>query len=261
MSRPQEVSLARLLHVYETRAASGGRVVGGAGNRTRPPQRREDGDRSNGSPSTSDPDPTTGAVDGGGGGGGGGGGPGGGDGDGDGDGAGDGWRRGPKAHQHLEAMRRLLAEVRAHDASAADAYGKRVDRVEAMLEPYKKPAFCMGTSSSQVEWQPYKPPAPRQRRGVAGGGGGGLKGRGTSVKISEDGHAAMARQRDLQEGLTDEMVELASSIKANSVAMEASLKESRRELDAAEGNLERNLGGVKTAVGRQLTVYKLNASG
>jgi hypothetical protein len=41
----------------------------------------------------------------------------------------------------------------------------------------------------------------------------------------------------------------ASSIKANSVAMEASLRESRRELDAAEGSLERNVGGVKAAVG------------
>jgi hypothetical protein len=32
--------------------------------------------------------------------------------------------------------------------------------------------------------------------------------RGTSVRLGEDGQAAMARQRDLQEGLTDEMVEL-----------------------------------------------------
>ena len=49
------------------------------------------------------------------------------------------------------------------------------------------------------------------------------------------------------------MVELASSIKANSVAMEASLRESRRELDAAEGSLERNVGGVKAAVGGACT--------
>jgi hypothetical protein len=45
----------------------------------------------------------------------------------------------------------------------------------------------------------------------------------------------MARQRDLQEGLTDEMAELASSIKGNAMAMEASLKESRRELDSVVG--------------------------
>jgi|AntAceMinimDraft_1070359.scaffolds.fasta_scaffold37323_1 SNARE protein 1 len=56
---------------------------------------------------------------------------------------------------------------------------------------------------------------------------------------------AMAQQQGLQEGLTDEMAELASSIKNNSLAMEASLKESRRELDAAEGDLARNLGGVR----------------
>ena len=280
MSRPQEVSLARLLHIYEARAAGAG--VGGTGgvssavaNKTaRPPSQRWDGagnvDRGIGAASTSDPnylraaaatttthrgdsnkvgddddsDPYAVVVD----------------------SDPDAWRRGPKAHQHLEAMRTLLAEVRSHsDANVADAYAKRVDRVEAMLEPYKKPAFCM--ASSQVEWTPYtKPVVPlRQRRGGDRGGGrssaGNAKGRGTSVKISEEGQAAMARQRDLQEGLTDEMAQLASGLKANSLAMEASLKESRRELDEAEGNLERNLGGVKTAVGRQSAIYKLNASG
>lgn len=176
----------------------------------------------------------------------------------------DGWRRGPKAQQHLEAMKTLLAEVRAFDADAAATYATRVERVERMLEPYGKPAFCVATSAP--EWRPYRSPLPTRRRGVGGGGkasggGGAGRARGTSVKLSEDARAAMARQRDLQEGLTDEMVELASSIKANSLAMEASLKESRRELDAVETNLERNVDGVKTAVSRQSAIYKLNASG
>jgi hypothetical protein len=163
MSRPQEVSLARLLHVYETKAAAGGAAVGVTGsgsgtagsNRTRPPQ-RSGGGRNNGgaTTSTSDSGPTSvGADDGGGGGGGGRGGGGGGGGgaasDGAGagevDGDGDGWRRGPKAHQHLEAMRTLLAEVRAHDADAADAYGKRVDRVEAMLVGLSRLPGCHST--------------------------------------------------------------------------------------------------------------------
>ena len=81
------------------------------------------------------------------------------------------------------------------------------------------------------------------------------------MKLSEDGQAAMARQRELQEGLTDEMADLASSIKGNALAMEASLKESRRELDSVEGSLDRNVAGVKHATGRQSAIYKLNASG
>lgn len=85
------------------------------------------------------------------------------------------------------------AQVRAHDAEAADAYGARVDRVEALLQPYNNPSYCM--ASSQVEWQPYKPPPlpalsqARARRGggVTGGSAGGARARGAAMKLSEAG--------------------------------------------------------------------------
>ena len=147
---------------------------------------------------------------------------------------------------------------------AADAYAARVDRVEASLRPHRRPDYCLG-SSSQAEWRPYKPPAdsatPRQRKRPGAGSSPGPHGRGEGVKLTEDGQAALRRQRDLQEGLTDEMVDLAGSIRANATAMERSLRQSRRELDEAETNLEKNLRGVKSANERQTTLKKLNRSG
>ena len=44
-------------------------------------------------------------------------------------------------------------------------------------------------------------------------------------------------------------------VKANALAMEASLRASRSELDAAEDQLSRNLHGVKREVGRQSAAY------
>ena len=228
MSRPQEVSLARLLRVYESKAATSSSAASASAST---PTRGSVASR----PASSD------APD-------------------------DDWRASAKAHQHVEAMRGLLVQVRAHDPAAADAYAARVDRVEASLRPHRRPDYCLG-SSSQAEWRPYKPPAdvasttPRQRKRPGAGSNPGPHGRGEGVKLTEDGQAALRRQRDLQEGLTDEMVDLAGSIRANAEAMERSLHQSRRELDQAETNLEKNLRGVKSANERQTKLKKLNRSG
>ena len=128
------------------------------------------------------------------------------------------------------------------------------------------------------EWRPYKPPAPVRRRatgsasspdpksssGVAtntAGGGASRQRREGGVKISDAGDAHIARQRAAQEELSDEMLELAGGIKANSLAMEASLRESRRELDVVEGSLDRNLAGVKKERSRQKAIYETNRRG
>ena len=44
----------------------------------------------------------------------------------------------------------MLAEVRAHDATAADRFKKRIDKIEASLQPYKRPSYCMATSQVEV---------------------------------------------------------------------------------------------------------------
>ena len=202
-----------------------------------------------------------------------------------------------KAHQHVEVMRGLVTEIRARDPATADAYAARVDRVASTVVALGDPSTSSSTSSSSSrhraapyvtaaagaasssarEWRPYKPPAPVRRRatgsasspdpksssGVAADtvGGAARQRRVGGVKISDAGDAHIARQRAAQEELTDEMLELAGGIKANSLAMEASLRESRRELDVVEGSLDRNLAGVKKERSRQKAIYETNRRG
>ena len=81
------------------------------------------------------------------------------------------------------------------------------------------------------------------------------------MKISHSGDAHLRRQRETQEQLTDEMLELAGGIKANSLAMERSLLDSKRELDAVEGSLDKNLAGVKNERKRKKAIYETNRKG
>ena len=277
-TRPQEVSLARLLRVYESKVASS---AGGAP--ASPPATPSRGRR--GAPSPSEEDAlTTGRRS----------------------RASDDERHAPggpsrpvfdavndaKAHQHVEVMRGLVTEIRARDPATADAYAARVDRVASTVVALGDPstssssrhraapyvtAAAGAASSSAREWRPYKPPAPVRRRatgsasspdpksssGVAADtvGGAARQRRVGGVKISDAGDAHIARQRAAQEELTDEMLELAGGIKANSLAMEASLRESRRELDVVEGSLDRNLAGVKKERSRQKAIYETNRRG
>ena len=278
-TRPQEVSLARLLRVYESKAASS---AGGAP--TSPPATPSRGRRGAPSPSEEEDAPTAGGRS----------------------RASDDERHAPggpsrpgfdavndaKAHQHVEVMRGLVTEIRARDPATADAYAVRVDRVASTVVALGDPgssssrhraapyvtAAAGAASSSAREWRPYKPPAPVRRRatgsasspdpksssGVAAntaGGGASRQRREGGVKISDAGDAHIARQRAAQEELTDEMLELAGGIKANSLAMEASLRESRRELDVVEGSLDRNLAGVKKERSRQKAIYETNRRG
>ncbi len=282
-TRPQEVSLARLLRVYESKVASS---AGGAP--ASPPATPSRGRRGAPSPSEEDALTTGGRSR-----------------------ASDDERHAPggpsrpvfdavndaKAHQHVEVMRGLVTEIRARDPATADAYAARVDRVASTVVALGDPSTSSSTSSSSSrhraapyvtaaagaasssarEWRPYKPPAPVRRRatgsasspdpksssGVAADtvGGAARQRRVGGVKISDAGDAHIARQRAAQEELTDEMLELAGGIKANSLAMEASLRESRRELDVVEGSLDRNLAGVKKERSRQKAIYETNRRG
>lgn len=280
-TRPQEVSLARLLRVYESKASSS---AGGAP--ASPPTTPSRGRRGAPSPSEEDAPATGGRSR-----------------------SSDDERRAPggpsrpgfdavndaKAHQHVEVMRGLVTEIRARDPATADAYAARVDRVASTVVALGEPSTTSSTSStsrhraapyvtaaagaassSSREWRPYKPPAPVRRRGHPGSASPNPKSSSSAaadagasrparreggVKISDAGDAHIARQRAAQEELTDEMLELAGGIKANSLAMEASLRESRRELDVAEGALDRNLGGVKKERSRQKAIYETNRRG
>ena len=262
MSRPQEVSLARLLRVYESKTASTSSPASPTSPPPTPTQRAVSSNLSTSDLSqdeTGDPSALPSAA------------------------PSDDWRRGGKARQHVEVMRGLVTEIRARDPTAADAYSKRVDRVHTALQlgnssSSSSPAYVTngGASTSRQEWRPYKPPPAVVRRRTAAaasaavtspnananvvGSSPARRGEG-GVKISQSGDAHLRRQRETQEQLTDEMLELAGGIKANSLAMERSLLDSKRELDAVEGSLDKNLAGVKNGRKRQKAIYETNRKG
>ena len=134
-TRPQEVSLARLLRVYESKAASS---AGGAP--TSPPATPSRGRRGAPSPSEEEDAPTAGGRS----------------------RASDDERHAPggpsrpgfdavnnaKAHQHVEVMRGLVTEIRARDPATADAYAARVDRVASTVVAPRDPSTSSSTSSS-----------------------------------------------------------------------------------------------------------------
>ena len=79
--------------------------------------------------------------------------------------------------------------------------------------------------------------------------------------LSRDDEAELGRQRAIQEGLTDEMSDLASALKRNALALEQGLERSNKVLNDVETRLERNVDGVKSSVRRQTAVYTANRRG
>ena len=268
MSRAQEVSLARLLRVYESKiASSSGRGAVPDANGT--PSARAAGDGTPGSGAYTDgvvdadastrtapssrgafhvderadadaeawSDPETAAL---------------------------------KRRQHVDAMRALLARVRTANPDAADAYAERVDAVAAWVatredgrdasgpfavggegDDESRPAEsaeaaeAMGGAPASAERDARVPASvaprtsrPRPRARVDGG---------SRLALSDRGEASLRRHRETRDALTDDLVGLAGAMRANAGAMERSLRESRKGLASLERDLDANVAATKTA--------------
>ena len=64
---------------------------------------------------------------------------------------------------------------------------------------------------------------------------------GAPLVLSHDGQGTLARHREAQDGLADDLVSLAGAIRENAAAMERSLAQSRAGLDSLESGLDRNV--------------------
>ena len=71
----------------------------------------------------------------------------------------------------------------------------------------------------------------------------------------------LRRQRAIQEGLTDEMSELASGLRANALALERGLGRSSAALTEVEARLERNVDVARASARRQTKAYRENGRG
>jgi hypothetical protein len=291
MSRAQEVSLARLLRVYESKiASSSGR--GGVPDANGTPSPRVARDGAPGSGTYDDgvvgadasssrgafdvaraedadaevfSDPATAAL---------------------------------KRRQHVDAMRALLARVRTANPDAADAYAERVDAVAAWVKArgdgrvaQTKKALASGaehlgggerddeasspaeTEADATETAETVETAETMSRGTLSNAG--VERRptigfvsapsprpsrprararadgGSKLTLSDAGEASLRRHRLTQDALTDDLVGLAAKMRLNAGAMEKSLLESRKGLASLERDLDANVASTRVANRRQ----------
>ena len=85
------------------------------------------------------------------------------------------------------------------------------------------------------------------------------KSRSKTVTASDE--IELRRQRAIQEGLTDEMSELASGLRANALALERGLGRSSAALTEVESRLERNVDVARASARRQTKAYRENGRG
>ena len=85
------------------------------------------------------------------------------------------------------------------------------------------------------------------------------KSRSKTVTASDE--VELRRQRAIQEGLTDEMSELASGLRANALALERGLGRSSAALTEVEARLERNVDVARASARRQTKAYRENGRG
>ena len=79
--------------------------------------------------------------------------------------------------------------------------------------------------------------------------------------LTTEDEGELRRQRVIQDGLTDEMSELARGLKANALALERGLGRSTTALEDAETKLSRNVDGARASVRRQTAAYRANRRG
>lgn len=289
MSRAQEVSLARLLRVYESKiASSSGRGAVPDANGTPSPRVARDGAPGSGTYDDgvvgADASASRGAFDvarae-----------------DADAEVFSDPATAALKRRQHVDAMRALLARVRTANPDAADAYAERVDAVHAWVKARGDGTDASGVfvfagggerddeaslqAETEAEATEATLPAPEAtetaetRSGISSNAA--VERRpgidslsalpsarpsrprararadgGLRRPLSDGGEASLRRHRATQDALTDDLVGLAANMRANAGAMERSLLESRKGLASLERDLDANVASTRVANRRQ----------
>ena len=192
-----------------------------------------------------------------------------------------------KRRQHVDAMRALVARVRTANPDAADAYAERVDAVAAWVATWGDgrgasgefarggegdddesppaeaaeaevviaggaPASTERDSSLNALQAPFSvAQSPRSSRPRARARADG----GSRLALSARGEASMRRHRSTQDALTDDLVGLAGAIRSNAGAMERSLRESRAGLASLERDLDANVAATTSANRRQKKLF------
>jgi len=192
-----------------------------------------------------------------------------------------------KRRQHVDAMRALVARVRTANPDAADAYAERVDAVAAWVATRGDGRGASGEFAGGGEGDDDESPPAEAAEASTGGAPASTGGApasterdsslnalqapfsvaqsprssrprararadgGSRLALSARGEASMRRHRSTQDALTDDLVGLAGAMRSNAGAMERSLRESRAGLASLERDLDANVAATTSANRRQ----------
>lgn len=191
-----------------------------------------------------------------------------------------------KFRQHVDAAREFMRALSTRGTMDDDAeerlrgYARRVDALELVYAQRKeelKEGARVAEKNGNIASTTTTPSSPTRRETrTSEGPTGGVnvrdvdastttttttKRRAAVKALTLEDEAELRRQRAIQEGLTDEMSELATGLKRNAVALEQGLQSSSKALENVESRLERNVADVKSSVRRQTDVYRANKRG
>ncbi len=196
-----------------------------------------------------------------------------------------------KRRQHVDAMRALVARVRTANPDAADAYAERVDAVAAWVATRGDGRGASGEFAGGGEGDDDESPPAEAAEASTGGAPASTGGApasterdsslnalqapfsvaqsprssrprararadgGSRLALSARGEASMRRHRLTQDALTDDLVGLAGAMRSNADAMERSLRESRAGLASLERDLDANVAATTSANRRQKKLF------
>jgi len=120
-------------------------------------------------------------------------------------------------------------------AAALAGYRSRTEALSAALRPTPRPAYLRAPVSRAATAElPRAQPRPAGAVAARGADPGASSLRRRVAPPSADTAATLRRHAALQEDLSDELVDMASSLKRNALALETGLRDSLRVLDAVE---------------------------
>jgi len=200
-----------------------------------------------------------------------------------------------KHKQILQSLRDGLKSIEGDvDAALLNAYALRIDRLD-VLHPATRGEGASTSGATMEEAKaddapPASAAAPRRASrptfattSTQRGGGGDritevvsdeydgstavsatrrrFHGQSSTKTLTAEDEVELKRQRAIQEGLTDEMSELASGLKANALALERGLGRSAEAVAVLESRLGANVSGVKSTTKRQDAAFRANRRG
>ncbi|EIE27024.1 hypothetical protein COCSUDRAFT_83583 [Coccomyxa subellipsoidea C-169] len=175
--------------------------------------------------------------------------------------------------QYVETLQEQLADLRSAGAKRIpsdllDQYEQHVDNISRQLGPAKLPSYCRPPASG-TKATPPSGMKEGNSNSPAGGAVAGEHGSAAQAPQSEgvkeraalnqrpalgnltsDTKEVIDRQQNLQDDLTDEMVELAAGLKRNAQAMQQSVTQRGVLLEETDESIERNLASAQKSVKR-----------